>query len=178
MTLDKGGLFAQGLVMVMDGQSRYIREGNQTFLRLQNFPNSGDFQEVGVPWAPTGTAGAANQTGFTDILIEPPPESTDIPDRDIGLSGGKLMFGARRFLVSVTFVQDMQQEYPNILSSTDVFRRWDGNTPVIGIVYNNQMYSIEDILSRELGGQVISYTLMCNSMETEVSSGAGEVNVP
>lgn len=178
MALDKGGLFAQGLVMVVDGQMRYLREGQQTFLRLQNFPNNGDFQEVGVPYAPTGTASAANQTGFTDILIDPPPETTDVPDRDIGLSGGKLMFGAREFIISATFVQDMRQEYPGVTDDIQVFRNWDGITPVIGIVYSNQLFSIEDILSREFGGQIISYTLMCNAIEATLSPGAGETLIP
>lgn len=159
------GLFAAGLSMVLDGQMRYIREGEQCFLRLQNFPNEGDFQEVGVPYAPTGTGSAANQTGFTDIYIDPPPETTDEPDRDIGLAGAKLMFGSRKFFISHTFVLNMRQLYPGITDDSDVFRNWDGNTPVIGIVYSNQLFSIEDILSREFGGQVISWTVECVGME-------------
>jgi hypothetical protein len=179
MALDKGGLFGTGLMLVMDQQARYIREGQQTFLRLQNFQNQGDFQEVGVPWAPTGTAGAANQTGFTDILIDPPPETTDVPDKDIGLAGGKLMFGARTFLISYSFVQNMRQEYPGILSDEDVFRQWDGFTPVIGIVYANSMFSIEDITSRELGGQIISYTVKCNATdEFTLVGSAAETTIP
>src|SRR5580704_7092157 len=108
MAIDKGGLFAQGLVMLIDGQTRYVREGQQTFLRLQNFASEGDFQEVGVPYTPTGAP--QSTTGFTDIYIEPPPETTDIPDRDIGLSGGRYMFGARKFFISTTFVQNMRQQ--------------------------------------------------------------------
>jgi hypothetical protein len=175
---NSGGLFAQGLVMVMDGQARYVREGEECFLRLQNFENQGDFQEVGVPYAPTGTAGAANQTGFTDILIEPPPIVTDIPDRDIGLSGGKLMFGARTFLISDTFVQNIMQQYPNIPDNSQVWRSWDGLTPVIGIVYSNQMFSIEDVLTRELGGRIISWKLNCNAAEQPLVAASQPTLIP
>ena len=161
-----GGLFAQGLLGLLDGQMRYLREGEQCFLRLQNFQDQGDFQEVGVPYAPTGIELA--KTGYTDILIDPPPETTDTPDRDIGTPGARLMFGKRSFLISATFVLDMMDKYPDIQDSIDVFRKWDGNTPVIGIVYSNQLWSIEDILSRELGGQVISWTLNCTAIETRL----------
>lgn len=173
-----GSLLSTGLLLVFDGQARFMREGLQAFLRLQNFASSGDFQEVGVPWAPTGTVGAEGNTGFTDILIDPPPQSIDIPDKDIGLSGGKLMFGARKFIVSDTFVQTMLDKYPNVLSNNDVWRRWDGNTPVVGIIYGNQIFSIEDILQREVAGRIISWTLNCNATESQLTDGAQEVNQP
>lgn len=165
--MSHGGLLAEGLVMLLDAQSRFIREGEQAFLRLQNFPNEGDFQEVGVPYAPSGTNAA--QTGFTDILIDPPPETTDTPDKDLGLPGGKLMFGARKFLVSYTFIRNMRDQYPALTDDPKVWRQWDGKTPVIGIVYSNELFSIESVTSRELGGQIISYTLNCTSIEPSLA---------
>jgi hypothetical protein len=171
-----GGLFATGLEMLLDGQMRYIREGEQTFLRLQNFQSQGDFQEVGVPYAPTGTASA--QTGFTDILIDPPPESIDMPDKDIGLAGARLMFGQRKFFISNTFVQNMKDKYPGIPDDSMVWRNWDGNTPVIGIVYSNQLFSIEDVLSREFGGQVISWTLECIGEELVIPPASQPKLIP
>jgi hypothetical protein len=178
MPNNAAGLFAQGLVMLLDGQTRYVREGEQCFLRLQNFPNEGDFQEVGVPWSPTGAQGASNQTGYTDILIDPPPEVTDVPDRDIGLAGGKLMFGARTFLISDTFVQNMLQLYPGIPDNSQVWRSWDGNTPVMGIAYSNQLFSIEDVLTREFGGQIISWKLNCNALEQPLVAASQPVLIP
>ena len=171
-----GMLFASGLEMLLDGQLRFTRGGLQCFLRAQNFANQGDFQEVGVPFAPTGTDAA--QTGYTDILIDPPPAVTAISTHDIGLSGGKLMFGARKFLISDTFVSNMMQQYPGIVDPYDVFRNWDGQTPVIGIIYDNRMFSIEDIMPRELAGQRISWTIKANYIETFIPDPAGEQSQP
>jgi hypothetical protein len=178
MALDKGGLFAEGILMCLDGQARYVREGEQCFLRLQNFQNQGDFQEVGVPYVPTGTGSAANQTGYTDILIDPPPETTDQPDRDVGIAGGKIMFGARTFLVSYTFIRNMRDQYPGLQDDSDIWRNWDGNTPVIGIIYSQQLFSIESVTSRELGGQTISYVLNCVGSENYLLDGSQESVVP
>ena len=171
-----GGLFAQGLIGLLDGQQRYVRSEEMCFLRLQNFKNDGDFQEVGVPYAPTGVEKA--KTGFTDILIDPPPETIDTPNKDIGLSGGKLMFGARDFIVSVTFVLDIMEKYPDIDDPIDVFRKFDGNTPVIGLIYSNQLWSIESIVSRELGGQIISFKLSCNALENRLDKAIRPALIP
>lgn len=163
-----GGLFSAGLEMLLDGQLRYTREGTQCFLRLQNFAPQGDFQEVGVPFTPTGTALA--QSGFTDLFIDPPPAVTQISEHDIGLSAGKLMFGAHRFLVSDTFIENQREQYPNILDQFDVWRNWDGQTPVIGIIYNNRLFSIEDINRRTFAGRTISWLLTANATEVMISN--------
>ena len=171
-----GSLFAEGMEMLFDGQQRYLRDGLQCFLRGQNFPSEGDFQEFGVPYAPSGTAAA--ETGFTDILIDPPPSVTAVSTHDIGVSGGKLMFGARKFLISDTFVSRMLQQYPGIVDPYDVFRNWDGTTPVVGIIYDNRMFSIEQIIPREIGGRRISWTVTCNYNESYLIGEAAEKNVP
>jgi hypothetical protein len=162
--------------MVLDGQLRYTRGGLQCFLRAQNFQPEGDWQEVGVSFAPTGTAAA--MTGFTDILIDPPPAVTAISSHDIGLSGGRLQFGARRFFISDTFVSNMMLQYPNITDPYDVFRNWDTKTPVIGFVYDNRMFSIVDINPRELAGQRISWTVTANFNEIALQGGSVEVLQP
>ena len=171
-----GGLFGTGVQMLIDGQQNYVRGGLTAWLRLQNFQASGDYQEFGVAFAPTGQP--EETLGFTDILIQPPPSVTDVSAHDIGNSGGKLMFGAKRFLVSNTFVQDMRQKYPNVIDPYDIWRNWDNKTPVIGIIYNNRMHSIEEILTRELGGQTISWILMCNADENYIPSPANQQDEP
>jgi hypothetical protein len=170
-----GILYASGLEMVLDGQLRYTRGGLQCFLRAQNFQAQGDWQEVGVSFSPTGTALA--QTGFTDILIDPPPAVTAISSRDIGLSGGRLQFGARKFFISNTFVSNMMDKY-QITDPYDVFRNWDAKTPVIGIVYDNRMFSIVDPVPREIAGERISWTVTANYNEIALQGDAAEVEQP
>ena len=182
--------FAAGIQMLYDGQLNYVRGGLQCFLRVNNFPPVGDFIEVGVPYAPTGNA--ALSTGFVDMLIQPPPATQPVSSHDIALSNGKLMFGARKFFISNTFVQQMLETYPNIRGSYNVFRTWDVNnndnsevedeTPgtayVQGIIYNNQLYSIEDIGRREIAGVTINWILTCNGHEEYLTSDTQQVDQP
>src|SRR5271165_1257011 len=140
-----GILFGAGVQMLLDGQQNYVRAGLQCFLRLQNFPPQGDWQEVGVPFTPSGAA--AGETGFTDLEILPPPEVLDVSTHDIGLSGGRLQFGARTFYISDTFVENIREKYPEIIYASNVWRNWDaqlvgGNwvnatASVIGIIYDD-----------------------------------------
>lgn len=169
-----GALFAAGLQGLIDGQQSYIRSGLVTYLRIENFAPQGDWQEVGVPYSPTGAAAAS--TGFVDLEIIPPPEVRDVSMHNIGMSGGRLNIGARTFIVSDTFVQSILQQYPKISDPADVWRNWDavyvdGNpeqqtASVVGIVYDNRMHDIVYFNHREIAGQTISWLITCNRQET------------
>ena len=163
-------LFADGLRMMVDEQARFTRAGLEVFLRLQNFPSTGANQEVGIPYVPTGVAAA--QSGFTDLLIDPPPQVTDVSMHNIGMSGGKLLMGARTFNVSHTFVKKMRETYPNIPDDIAVWFGWDGQTPVMGIVYENRMHDIVTYSHREIGGETVSWKLTCNRLDVAQDAGA------
>jgi hypothetical protein len=177
--------FAAGIQMVLDGQLNYVRGGLDCYLRVNNFSPSGDFIEVGVPYTPSGDL--ALETGFVDILILPPPATKPMSYHNIGLSGGKLMFGARIFWISHTFVQKILDTYPKIKGGYNVFRSWDspdgngqedGTAYVMGLIYNNQLYSIEDIGRTEIAGQTISWKLTCNAQEGYLAAGSQQVDQP
>ena len=171
--------FGEGLRMLLDGQQRYVRGGLQMWLRLQNFPDSGTFIEVGVPFTPTGTGDSAATTGFTDILIDPPPEVKDISMHNIGILAGRLNFGDKTVIISHTFVLNMLQQYPDVTDPFDVFRDWDGQTPVVGIIYQNRMYSIDQIFNNQLGGETISWRLIIRGREKQITEqGAQEGDLP
>jgi hypothetical protein len=168
--------YAEGFRMLLDGQQRFVASAKQVFLRLQNFQNSGPYLEVGVPFAPTGTALA--QSGFTDLLIDPPPEMRDISMHNIGLLAGRLNFGDKTMTVSHTFVLNIMQQYPAILDSYDVWRNWDGNTPVVGIVYQNRMWAIESITNFQLAGETISWKLILKGLEQQLEPASQELVEP
>src|SRR3954468_10870516 len=100
------GAFAEGIRMLLDGQYRFSRAGLQVYMRIQNFPSDGGFQELGAPFTPSD-ANPAN-TGYTDILIDPPPQVNDVSMHNVGMSGGKLLMGARYFTISHSFVLAMR----------------------------------------------------------------------
>lgn len=178
-----GGLFAAGLQSMLDGQQRFVRGGLQCFLRVQNFPSTGDFQEVGTVITFTGVG---PNGGFTDLFIDPPPEVLDISMHNIGMSGGRIQFGAKKFWISQTFVDNMMQTYPAILDPYNVFRTWDGgvnNTgpqtaSVIGLIYGDRLYSIETIHQKPVGGKTVAWEIIANLFEEELAISAGETRIP
>lgn len=179
-----GGMFGLGIQLMRDGQQRFTRSGFQTFLRVQNFPSSGDFQEVGGVLAISGV-GPTN-SGYTDIFIDPPPDVVDLSIHNIGMSGGKLMEGAKEFRISHTFVERMMAQYPAILDAYNVFRDWDGGinqtgqqtASTIGIIYADRLYSIESIIPKVTGGRTVLWIIRGNFNELELASPAAEVREP
>lgn len=159
--------FGTGIQFLFDNQQRFTRAGLPVYLRIQNFLDQGSYLEVGVPYAPTGTA--AFNTGYTDILVDPPPAVQDVSLHNIGLLASRLNFGSRIFIISNTFV--VKQQTDNyILDPYDVFRdrtdsRDNSQYKVVGILYNDRMFSIESITHKEVAGQTINWKLVCNALE-------------
>lgn len=158
--------FASGIQFLFDANQRYVRAGLPVYLRVKNFQDTGDFIEVGVPFAPTGAAAA--QSGYTDILIAPPPAVQDISLHNIGLNSAALRFGARNFIISATFVNAQMAQY-SITDPYAVFRNRDGYAAV-GLLYNDRLFQIESITHREVAGVTINYKLLCNALELQSDS--------
>lgn len=178
-----GTLFSSGINLVFDAALRYTRSDLTCYLRLQNFPSSGDYIEVGMQYTPSGTSqAAASQSGFTDIVIDPPPSTEIMSVHNIGLYGQRFNFGSREFLISNTFVEEMQQQY-DITDPYDVFRNWDGTpqvptTPVIGVIYENKIFTIEEVIPHAVGGHNVSWKLLCNFPEQALQGAAVETSDP
>jgi hypothetical protein len=165
-----GVLFGAGQRMLFDAQQRFVRSGQQVYLRVKNFSEtqSGtdqplDYLEVGVPFAATGT-----DLGYKDLLIKPPPGVQDISLHDIGVFGGRLNFGSRVFWVSHTFVLAQMSEF-SITDPREVFRNRDGK-PAVGLFYDSRLFSIEDIQQRVAGGEIIRWKVLGNALEATTSS--------
>jgi hypothetical protein len=166
--------FAEGLAMMVDDQQRFLRSGLEVFLRVQNFQEQGTFQEVGIPVAPTGAAAA--QTGFTDILIDPPPQVTDVSMHDIGMSGGRLLIGARKFKISQSFVTKMRARNPSIADDIAVWNVWDNQATVLCIMYENRAHDIVHYTHTEIGGSTVSWFVFCNRVDIAQDAGAQQPN--
>jgi hypothetical protein len=179
-----GGLYLQGLQDMMDSQQRFMRAGLEVFLRAQNFAPEGNFEEVGVGYTPANVG--ADQSGFTDILIDPPPEVKAVGSDNKGLDAARMQFGTKLFRISQTFVQNMMQMYPTILDPYNVFRQWDGGTnqtgpqttSVVGIVYADRLYSIEKIDRDSAGGRTLLWRITATYHENELPTSAGEIVQP
>lgn len=105
--------------------------------------------------------------GTTDILIKPPPTVSMISMHNIGISGGKLRFGARAFAIAATWVAQ-QCIAQNISDQNQIWR----NPNVVGLVCEGMLFSIEDIKHQELAGTTVTWTLICNNTELTRSTQA------
>jgi hypothetical protein len=153
-----GPFFGNGFIRLIDANQRYMQAGGPTYLRLRNFPDIQEleFAQLGFSISPTGTS----QVGTTDILIVPPPSNEPVSTHDIGKSRGKLRFGATKFLISQTFIED-QMAAQGLTDQSLVFR----GRNVVGLVTDMVLWSIEDIIHKDLGGKTVMYFLTCNANE-------------
>ena len=151
--------FGYGLQRLIDANQRFTRSGHPVYLRLRNFPDPqvNDWTALGFSISPSG-----NLVGTTDVLISPPPGVRAVSVHNIGMSNGKLRFGARTFNISATFVQASMAARG--LTTEDAC--WNG-PDVIGLVTDNLLFSIEDINQQVVAGATISYRLTCNSNEVQ-----------
>lgn len=147
-----------GIQRLIDQHERTTRAAHPVFIRLRNFPDLQDktFAQMGFAISPTGTA-----VGTQDIVIDPPPAVMMVSIHNIGQSMGKLRFGARKFLISASFVDSLTAKY----GYTDQ-TLWFRSSTVVGLVLDLQLFSIEDVWHEELSGRTVSWGVLCNSTES------------
>jgi len=157
-----------GARFLYDAHLRYFRPGLPCYLRVQNYttPAAG-YGELGFQFSPSGAQ--QFQSGFNDVLIDPPVESWSGSAKgtkggDIGLNQARLMFYGRTFYVSHTFVRARM----NTQGFTDGYQVWRDPT-VIGLFYDNRLYHIASIDYEQIAGETIAWTLDGNYQETEIT---------
>lgn len=152
-----GPNFAFGAQRLLGAHQRFIRSGLPTYLRFKNFADTQTAQWSELGFAITPVSGT---TGTVDILISPPPSSSMISVHNIGMSEGKLRFGARLFQVSQEFVSAQMAA----LGYTDPRQVWIG-AKTVGLITENLLFSIEDIKERYVCGTQVAWILTCNANE-------------
>ena len=141
---------------LVDQFQRYVRAAHPVYYRFKRFPDAQQTQAVSMGFAisPSGTL-----MGTQDVLVQPPPQYVMISLHNIGMSQGKLRFGARKFIISQTFVSAMMVELGVTQDAV-----WKGQQ-FVGLVTDGQLFSVEDIAHQELSGNTIVWELTCNSNE-------------
>ena len=153
-----GTTFGYGLQRVIDANLQFTRTGHSVALRIRNFPDVQDkpWAQLGFAISPTGT----DDIGTQDIPIVPQPAIDQVSQWLIGQSMGKLRAGARTFIISATFVDN--------LVANGMF-----NTPnqvwtdpiVVGLVCDDQLFDIVQYYDREVAGKSIQWELQANAVE-------------
>ena len=152
--MPSGLQFGYGMRRLVDAHQRFMRLSGPVYLRMRNFD---DPQEQ--PWAQYGFAisPSGSDVGTTDILIEPQPSWRTVSMHNIGMSQGKLRFGAKEFLISHTFVR-AQMSVQGLSDATLVWR----GARVVGLVENGLLCSIEQYIPDMLAGDVVTWIITAN----------------
>lgn len=145
----------QGLLDQQLGGNNY----KPVYLRMRNFAPTEPI--IDSPAAQLGFSVPASDGGTTDYLINPLVAYQAVSMFNIGNSGGKLRFGARKFQVSNTFVRKIMTTYPAITHEREV---WEGRQTV-GLVTDGLLFSIEGIYHDAVSGQPVMWFLTANSNE-------------
>lgn len=146
-----------GLQRLIDAQQRFVRNAHPVYLRTRNFtpPQNSLYAQLGYSITP-GDA----EAGTTDLCIMPRPAVRMISQHNIGMSQGKLRFGARTFVISATFVDNLNLGINQ--SALEAF--WHGPT-IVGLVVDLQLFSIEQVAHEEYGGKTVLWSIDCNANE-------------
>jgi hypothetical protein len=147
-----------GIQRLIDAQQRFVQNSRTPInIRLRNFtlPQQDLYAQLGYSISPSGSA-----TGMTDVQILPPPATRLISMHTIGMSSGKLLFGAREFVISGSFV-DAQQKALG-LSSPD--KLWWCNQ-FVGIFAYGILFTVVDYAPEEIGGKSVVWTIRANASE-------------
>ena len=168
--------FGFGVQFLFDNHQRFVRSGLKVYLRVKNFPESGDALEVGVPgYAPNDTADA--QVGYTDYLIQPPPNVQDISMHNLAMAaqtGLQLMFGSKVFTISRSWVDSqiqlmLEKSGIEVTDPYAVFRDRDGKGNALGLVYNGRLLNIGPITHRDVSGRTVSYKVIGAAYEQKLA---------
>jgi hypothetical protein len=152
--------FGAGVRFLQDAHMRFFQGGLQVYLRVKNFDDSqADFVRLGFQYSPTG-----QPSGFTDVLITPPPQVVDVSLHNISVSQGRLLFGARHFYISHTFVRQ-RMATQGYTDPYKVFR----DPLVVGLYYNQRLFSIESLTHQEMSGETVYWDAVCNGQEPAVT---------
>ncbi|MDE2098277.1 MAG: hypothetical protein KGL39_13575 [Patescibacteria group bacterium] len=156
------GSFSYGIQSARDAMQKFMTASLPVYLRVKNFDDTQvPALQLGFTISVTGGGGS----GYTDTQIFPPPQVQNVSTHDIGMSGGKLMFGARTFDISNTWVA--QQVAANGFSDPyQVFRA----SNVVGFFYDGRLFSIMDIKTTAVSGLVIFWKITANDSEAAVTA--------
>jgi hypothetical protein len=147
-----------GIQRLIDAQQRYTQASRvPIYMRLRNFtpPTNELYAQLGYTITPT-----SGETGTSDIQIDPPPSSRLVSMHNIGMSSGKLRFGARYFVISATFVNAQQAALG--LSTPD--QLWLC-PQFVGIYAYGVLWSVVEYSPEELGGLAVVWQITTNSNE-------------
>jgi hypothetical protein len=154
-----GGInIGYGIQRLIDAQMRYL-DANRVpvSMRFRDFVPPTDQLYAQLGYVITPDSGGA---GTTDVLINPPCSTRLVSMHNIGMSQGKLRFGAREFTISQSFINAQQLA----LGLATPEQLWLSKQ-LVGLVGYGVLWSIELYASDDVGGIPVVWTVTANANE-------------
>ena len=150
--------FGYGIQRLLDANQRFGRPQHPVYYRYRKYVDAQRTMAAGMGFV-VSASGA--QTGYQDILVDPPCSSSAVSAHQVAMSQGRLRLDSRLFIVSATFV-DAQVK---ALGLTDQRDFWNGGQ-CMGLFTENMLFTIESVLSQEVAGKTVVWEVMGNAPET------------
>jgi hypothetical protein len=158
-----GPNMAAGMQRLIDAQMNFVRNAGFVYYRLRNFT---DLQSQ--TFAQLGFQITSANGGTTDVLVAPQPAVKMISMHNIGMSMGKLRFGAREFVISASFVDAQviaQGLNPTGLDANLVQDLvWKGPA-FVGLVTNGLLFDVVSVAHEEICNKSVIWTILANANE-------------
>jgi hypothetical protein len=158
-----------GVRFLYDAHLRFFRPGLPCALRVQNYVTPEDgFAELGFEFTPSGAL-QPEQTGFTDIPVNPPVEvwggnTGGGRGSDKGMNQVRYQVLSRMFYISHTFVIAMMNRF----GYSDAYQVWR-DPSVIGLYYDSRLHSIDNISHEEVAGITLAWEIDTTYAERAVT---------
>jgi len=146
---------------LIDAQMRYLNAARvPVFMRFRNFtpPDNQMYAQLGYVINPPSPEPLT--TGTTDVQITPTPGTRMVSMHNIGMSQGKLRFGARDFTISQSFVA-LQQLALGLATPDQLWL----SQQFVGLVAYGVLWTVEMYASDDVGGVPVVWTCTCNANE-------------
>lgn len=161
---------AWGIRSLTDTFMNYFQPGVPTFLRVKNVSVDQPLAGSGADYAALGfqpEVAGPEPSGTTDFPVRPSAEVLPASMHSIGISKGLLTFGAKVFSISHTFVLNRM----SVMGYTDYWQVWR-DPSVLGFYHDGRLFAIVNISHRDIAGEPVMWTLVCNSLENASPAGA------
>ena len=142
---------------MMDQTMKFYGEGLPVFLRMQLVDESlSDFADIGLQVSVSGSVSG----GYQDYQIVPQPIVEMVPTRRGDVPEVQMQIDDIKFTISHSWVLS-QQATLGLSSPMQVFR----DRRVVGLVFDNEVCSIESIIDQQAGGQIIYWEVTTSRAE-------------
>lgn len=148
--------FGFGARFMLDRVQQFQAEGTPVYIRMTDIDQTAseaDFADIGFSIGASGVSGT-----YTDYQIIPQPFIEIMPSKRWGIPETQQQVDGILFTVSHNWVLSQMAKF-GFQNNLSVFR----DPRVMGLVWNNELHTVEWVKEDHAGGQIINWSIMTNA---------------